>query len=289
MRWEKPLTTTEATQAGRPGRRRSALRSKLVRYLLLVLAVFVVGVPALGWLAYSGPPIIEHLSALPTDERVVALSFDDGPNPPHTDVLLALLEREDIRATFFMTGQHVAAHPEAARRVVEAGHYVGNHAWDEKPVAAMTPTRARAVLARTDAALREIGVTGPIDVRAPGLAIGFGGAFAYRAGGRRHIGATAGGTDWTRSPVEDDPPCDSWLWDWICPSQDPDRIVERVMSDIEPGAIILLHDGHDALAGVDRSGTVEATRRLIERLRGDGYRFVAVQDFTGPALRKAHL
>ena len=256
---------------------------KSLRPRLLLVSGVVVGLLALAWLAYTGPPILNRVGKLPTDERVVALSFDDGPNPPHTEALLSLLEREGIRATFFMTGKHVAAHPETARRVVEAGHYVGNHAWDESALAGMTPTNARAVLDRTDALLREMGVRGPIDGRAPGLAVGFGGALAYRAGGRRHIGATVGGTDWTRAPVEHDPPCDSWLWDWICPSQNPDRIVERVLSRIEPGAIIVLHDGHDAVDGVDRSGTVEATRRLIARLREQGYRFAAVQDFIGPA------
>ena len=194
----------------------------------------------------------------------------------------ARAEREGIRATFFMTGQHVLEHPETARRVVEAGHYVGNHAWDDQSLAGMLPSKARAVLARTDAVLRDVGVEGPIDVRAPGLAIGFGGAIAYRDGGRRHIGGAAGGTDWTRAPIEDDPAWTTWFGDRLRPSQNPDRIVERVLSRIEPGTIILLHDGHDAVDGVDRAGTVEATRRLIEQLRAQGYRFVAIQDFIGP-------
>lgn len=253
--------------------RGASVKKFLIGGVAVLAALF-----ALGWVAFQGVPIFENVTRLPGGEMQVALSFDDGPNPPHTDALLRLLAEQEIRATFFMTGQHIARHPEAARRVVLAGHHVGNHSWSEKRLALLSPTRVREALARTDALLREIGVVGPIDARAPGLAIGLPGAWVFWRTARRHIGGSVGGAGWTRGPVATTPPCPFWMPADFCPTQAPDIITARVLSALHPGAIIVLHDGHDAFAGADRSGTVEATRRVISAARGRGYRFVAVQD-----------
>jgi peptidoglycan/xylan/chitin deacetylase (PgdA/CDA1 family) len=230
---------------------------------------------------YLGPPIFENVPALPpstSGEKHIALSFDDGPNPPFTEELLDVLEAEGVSATFFMTGQHVVAHPETARRVLAAGHPIGNHGFSEERLAGMSPTRVRESLDLTDRALRKIGVSGPIDVRAAGLAVGYPGAWVYRRTGRRHIGGTASGADWTREPIEPTPPCPFWFPADSCPTQDPDLITDRVLAGVAPGGIIVLHDGHDAFDGADRAGTVEATQRVISRLKAEGYRFVTVQE-----------
>ena len=62
--------------------------------------------------------------------RVVALTFDDGPNPPYTDRILDVLEAEHIHATFFVVGRAVAAYPAVAARIVRDGNAIGNHTWD---------------------------------------------------------------------------------------------------------------------------------------------------------------
>ncbi len=245
-----------------------------------ILAGAVLGVGGLLLavrVAYLGIPIFENVDRLPGEAKTVALSFDDGPNPPYTEQILEVLRARDVRATLFMTGQHVARHPETVRRVIEAGHHVGNHSWNAERLALMRPSRVRAYLARTDALLRGLGVTGPLDVRAPGLAIGLPGAWVFRATGRRHVGGTNGAGDWTREPVALTP-CPFWMPASYCPTQSPDRLTARVLAGVHPGAVIVLHDGHDAFGGADRSGTVETVRRLIPALRALGYGFAAVQD-----------
>ena len=108
--------------------------------------------------------------------------------------------------------------------------------------------------------------------------MGFAGAWTYRNTGRRHIGGTVTAADWTREPVAETPPCPWWLPADFCPTQDAQELARRVLAAVGPGDIIVLHDGHDAFGGADRSGTVAAAAQVIRVLRERGYRFVAVQD-----------
>ena len=84
-----------------------------------VMTVGVRNFPRLGQMQYK--------HSLPLNEREVVLTFDDGPLPPYTDRVLEILARNCVKATFFLVGRHAAANPEAARRVLAAGHTIGNH------------------------------------------------------------------------------------------------------------------------------------------------------------------
>ena len=96
-----------------------------------------------GRTVVSGPP----------NERVVALTYDDGPNPPYTSGILNVLEREHVQATFFVVGRAVAAYPSVVRREVRDGDAVGNHTWDHADLIVLDRTQERASLERTDAAI----------------------------------------------------------------------------------------------------------------------------------------
>ena len=74
--------------------------------------------------------LIGTITHVPTDEHVVALTFDDGPHPEFTPRLLDILERHDARGTFFCIGKYVAENQEIVRRAADAGHALGNHSWD---------------------------------------------------------------------------------------------------------------------------------------------------------------
>ena len=76
---------------------------------------------------YARLGLMQYRHSLPLDDREVVLTFDDGPLPPYTDKVLEILARDCVKATFFLVGRQVAANPETARRVLAAGHTVGNH------------------------------------------------------------------------------------------------------------------------------------------------------------------
>ncbi len=76
---------------------------------------------------YGRLGLMQYRRSLPLNDREVVLTFDDGPIPPYTDRVLDVLARDCVLATFFLVGRHAAAHPEAARRVLGAGHTIGNH------------------------------------------------------------------------------------------------------------------------------------------------------------------
>ncbi|PJE95766.1 polysaccharide deacetylase family protein [Streptomyces carminius] len=179
--------------------------------------------------------------------RTVALTFDDGPDPPDTTALLDVLARERVRAVFCLVGAQVEAHPEIVRRIVAEGHLLGNHSFHHDDLEEWEPEAVRADLERTLAAI-EAAVPGaevPF-FRAP---YGHWGRTIRVAGelGMRPLG-------WQLS-----------VWDWEPPGAD--ELVRR-MSGVVPRGIILLHDG-----GGDRSQTVEAVATLIPRLRAEGWTF----------------
>ena len=109
----------------------------------------------------------DYVARVEIDERVVALTFDDGPNPAWTPRILTLLDRHQIKATFFMMGRNVERFPAVARQVLLAGHEIGNHSYSHPSLVFMSPSRIREEIERTDALLQGIGVSGEIHFRPP--------------------------------------------------------------------------------------------------------------------------
>jgi peptidoglycan/xylan/chitin deacetylase (PgdA/CDA1 family) len=197
-------------------------------------------------------PCDRPLRRFQTDRRVVALTYDDGPNPPHTLDLLDVLERHGVEATFFMIGCNVAAHPEVAKAVLARGHEIGNHSYSHPAMILRTPAFVRREIEATDAILRGIGVAGQIRFRSPY------GAHLFAV---PYVVARTG-----RSNILFDVIVDDWA------DQDPAVIAERVLARCVPGSIVVLHDG-----GGVRAGTVAATPRVIEALRDRGYEVTSVR------------
>jgi peptidoglycan-N-acetylglucosamine deacetylase len=204
----------------------------------------------------------------PADERVVALTFDDGPNPPYTTAILDVLEHEHVHATFFLVGRAVAAYPSVVRREVRDGDAVGNHTWSHSHMILMNAAAVRSSLAKTDDAI-------------------------YRAAGvhTRIMRPPFGARDWLvldqvrklgYTPVMWSVPLAK---DWEEPPAQ--TIVDRILPSVRDGSIIVLHDGnrgivcataHVAAKICDRHSEIAATQLIIERLRAEGYRFVTVPE-----------
>jgi len=198
-------------------------------------------------------PCGECFTRVAVNEKVVALTFDDGPLPPYTDQLLAALEQLGVRATFFFVGERVALHPATARRVVAAGHEVGNHSYSHPHLYYQSMAFLRDQIEATDRLLRDVGVAGEILFRAPYGESLVGLPCLLRRTGRRHV----------LFDFFPDPP------DWH--GSAPDLVAASILRQTRPGSIIVLHDGNPN-AGVH---VVATTRLVVEGLRRRGYRFVS--------------
>ena len=224
-------------------------------YMIPVVGTFT-GVMLL-WLFFR-PPFGRNIVRLNTDQRVVALTFDDGPNPPYTDQLLDVFAKHSVQATFFMIGNRIEKHPETVNRVIAEGHQIGNHSYSHPLLGFLPPIYVRREIERTDNLLQQFKVPGEVEFRAPVLTRFLTVAWVLAKVDRAHIS------------------CDVWSWDWT--TQNPDRITKTVLKKTKPGSIIVLHDGKAENKDANRSGTIEATDQIISALKQDGYQFVRLSD-----------
>lgn len=196
----------------------------------------------------SAQGVVQVFTHFATGEKEVWLTIDDGPDETDTPQILELLDRHRARATFFAIGQQAARHPGLVAEVVRRGHEVAHHTHTHPLYLfwCATPARVRAELDDGLTALQKTGVRPrcfrpPVGIKNPFLP----GALAER--GLVCIGWSARGRD--------------------CISRDPARVVERVMSRLKPGAIILMHEGPNAC----RQVRVEAIARLLNALSERGF------------------
>jgi peptidoglycan-N-acetylglucosamine deacetylase len=192
----------------------------------------------------------------PLHLRQLALTFDDGPNDPHTMRLLEVLAKHNVHATFFLIGRYVQHLPRVAREISAAGHTIGNH----------TVTHPLLIFRSEAEIRRELADCCAIIEDAVGAKINF---FRPPFGGRRpavlRIARELGlqtimwkvtGYDWNAPPAAE--------------------IEKKISSRIRGGDVILLHDGGHKQIGVDRSPTILATDHLIARYKNEGFEFVTI-------------
>ena len=245
----------------------SAFRRITVRALVLLVA--------LGLAVFGGYELFEQptnqifghtFTNGPDNERVVALTYDDGPNPPYTSRILDVLEHEHVHATFFLVGRAVKAHPEVVRRELRDGDAIGNHTWEHHHLIVMTRSQIRKSLQRTDAAI-----------------------FAATGRHTHLMRPPFGARDWIVMQVAHKLGYVVVMWsvplarDWEYPP--PSVIAQRVLPHVSDGSVIVLHDGNRGrLCGpkafpahvCDRTSDIQATRLIVERLKAQGYRFVTI-------------
>ena len=195
-------------------------------------------------------PVLTHL---PGGDAVASITFDDGPNPRATPLILDTLKAEGVKATFFVLGQHAERWPELVRRMADEGHQLGNHGYWHRKLHRKLPGYVRDDLTRgADAIQRACGVR-PRVFRAPH---GFRSPWVTpiaRSLGERTIGWSLG------------------VWDSARPGVD--EIVHRALRGVRAGSILLLHDGDGYDPDGDRLQTAHALPAIIDGLRGRGFRF----------------
>jgi len=193
--------------------------------------------------------------------KQIYLTFDDGPNDPHTLKLLEVLAKYSVRATFFMIGRYVRQRPDIARAVAQAGHVIGNHTFTHPLLIFKSAAQTRTQLADCHQALQDAVGEHSNLFRPP-----FGGRRPVTLRVARELGLQT--VMWNVTG-----------YDWNAP---PAAVIERkVVRQVRGGDVILLHDGGHRAVGADRGQTVIATESLIRRYRDQGYEFVTVPETMG--------
>ncbi|BBD67043.1 polysaccharide deacetylase [Nostoc commune NIES-4072] len=187
------------------------------------------------------------------NEKVIALSIDDGPWPKTTLEMLDILKQNDVKVTFFWVGQALQANPDIAKREVAEGHAIGNHTWHHW-YRQMDEATAKSEIDRTaDLIYKTTGVKTAL-FRPPG---GFlnNGLAAYAKSQKDAV------IMWSLTSADTDP------------HAKPQAFVNNVLKGAKPGSIVLMHDG-----GGDRQRTVQALPQIISGLKQQGYRFVTIPE-----------
>ena len=190
--------------------------------------------------------------------RIVALTYDDGPNAPDTSRILDVLKEEGTRATFFVVGEAAARDPAVLRRMAREGHAIGNHTWDHAHLNVLSRAAIDEELGRTDSAIAAATGRRTTIARPP-----FGARSFTVLDELRRRGYTC--VLWS-VPLADD-------WDNI----DPKTIAQRIIDRTRDGDVIALHDG-DRGRPADRHRVVEASRLIVRALHARGLTFVTIPE-----------
>ncbi len=193
--------------------------------------------------------------------KQIALTYDDGPNDPHTLRLLEILAKHEVRATFFLIGRYVEQRPDIAHEIQRAGHVIANHTFTHPLLTLKSAQETRDELTRCRAAIQNaIGEHSNL-FRPP-----FGGRRPATLRVARELGLkpimwNVTGYDWNAPPAA--------------------QIEKKVESQIRGGDVILLHDGGHRQMGADRSQTIIATDHLITKYKEEGYNFSTISEMLG--------
>jgi chitin deacetylase len=184
-----------------------------------------------------------------TNQKVVALTFDDGPTK-NVNQILPLLDKYNAKATFFLIGEEIEKHPEQAKKIVEAGHQIGNHTYSHNRMVFKTPSYIQEEIQKTDQLIQKAGFKGEIDFRPPN--------------GKKLVGLPYYLNKYNRDTITWNIEPDSYY------TNASDK-VNYVTKNIKPGLIILMHPMYD-----DTDNELQAIEGVLQALSNEGYQFVTV-------------
>lgn len=190
---------------------------------------------------------------VPTNQKVIALSFDDGPNPKFTPEILNLLKQYHAKATFFVIGSRVEKYPELAKREVLEGHEIANHSFSHARMKNLSKEELMEELKKASLTIKTITGQTPYLFRPPGGYYDEKVVNTAKEAGYKVV---------------------MWSWhqdtkDWSQPGTQ--KIVHQVLSNARNGDIVLFHDH-----GRNRWQTVHALEEILPELQHRGYQFVTI-------------
>lgn len=260
------------TRLRRLSKPRPARMNRLRRPMILTISLGLAGILGTSAFGYAAPssqifgPV--YYQAV-VDQKVVALSFDDGPNEPYTSQILDILKANDIKATFFAVGQNVAEYPQVAQRIVNEGHVIGNHSYTHNANHALSKESEKEITLAQTSIAEVTGLT-PHLYRPP-----HGRKSPWELNYLRREGLVT--VNWSVATNEEH----SFAY---FGKPTADKVAKAILKKTKPGKIILLHDGygteHDT-QNSDKSLTVQALPIIIQELTARGYQFITIPELLG--------
>ena len=235
-----------------------------IKWLLMIIGVLVAALLIFAVLTvfFDQAILVRHdiFYHAGVKDKVVAITFDDGPSPDWTPRILDELKAADVKATFFMLGQHVLKYPDVARRVAAEGHEIGNHSFDHHGLFFYTVKQAEWEILECEKAIKDVTGVSTRYFRPPKAWINDKEKAALSYIGYKVILWSLNSKDWV--------------------TFDDKYIVAFIDKNVRPGDIILFHDsgGVFGLDGGDRDETVRTIPDLVNKLRAKGYKFLTVSE-----------
>lgn len=192
----------------------------------------------------------------PGDKKVVALTFDDGPDDKYTPQVMDILDRNQVKGTFFLVGSLIEKHPGVVKNLVANGHQVAGHGWSHSNLKNLNRDHILSELNQTTLSFRNVLGLEPLMFRPP-----YGGLSPDVMSEASALGYTS--VIWNADSL-----------DWY--SRSADSILASALVDTKRGSIILMHS-----AGINLDATLEALPELIYTLKAQGYTFVTVSELLG--------
>ena len=182
-----------------------------------------------------------------SDQKLVALTFDDGPHPVYTERLLDGLKKRNVKVTFFLIGKSADKYPDLVKRMAEEGHLIGNHTMDHVQLNHQTYEKALEQIRASNQVISQITGQTPVYIRPP-----FG--------------------EWSKE-LQEEVDMTAVLWDvdpvdWKV--KNTETVVKRILKNARDGDIILLHDVYGT--------SVDAALEIVDQMRAEGYEFVTVDE-----------
>jgi chitin deacetylase len=195
---------------------------------------------------------IKPFHTIETTQKLVALTFDDGPSAVRTLPLLALLKKNNVKATFFMLGENIEKYPEIAKEVFKEGHLIGNHSYNHPRLVFKSPAFIKWQIEKTDTLIKQLGQTEVQYFRPP---------FSSKYIVLPYLLWTMNKTLVTGTY---DPPAE------YAQPYPAEKVANQVVSNISNGAIIYLHDGKST----DQEAFLKSVELIVIHLKQKGYRLV---------------
>lgn len=194
------------------------------------------------------------INEVPTAQRAVAITFDDGPNPVYTPQVLEIFSEARGKATFFMIGEQMGKYLEVVKQVADLGHEIGNHTFTHPKLSQLSIQDCLKEIEETEKLIEKMAGRKPVVFRPPYLDYNQDTVSLLQNKRYPMIGAlNLEAQDWEQPGVE--------------------HIVRKSREAVKNGSILIFHDGYG-----DRSQTIEAVRMLVSELTSQGYQLVTVSE-----------